>query len=81
MDDVLQIRNVSSLLNARQQQFYDIISNVECPKEPHPWKRVEKALRKRKKIDDTTSEEDKRHLCALYNCMVRDLEEEGSVSE
>ena len=50
-------------------------------KEPHPWKRVEKALRKRKKIDDTTSEEDKRHLCALYNCMVRDLEEEGSVSE
>jgi len=35
-------------------------------KEPHPWKRTEDALRKRNKIDDTTSVEEKKRLCAMY---------------
>lgn len=33
----------------------------------HPWKRVEKELRKRKKIDDTTSPEEKRRMCVMFN--------------
>lgn len=35
-------------------------------KEPHPWKRSEDALRKRKKIDDTTSPAEKRRLILMH---------------
>ena len=35
-------------------------------KQPHPWKHVENSLRKRKLIDDNTSEEEKRRLCAMW---------------
>ena len=42
------------------------LENGAPKKQPHPWKHMDYSLRKTKLIDDNTSEEEKRRLCAMW---------------
>lgn len=75
MTNQARIQLAKRLARRRMQHFLE----KDVPKrDQHPYARVEKALRKRGKIDDATSESERKRLCAQWNSFTSELEKEGN---